>query len=749
MDARNDARDVHQVLVESKTRVPRVRSDIIPRPRLTSRLAASADLPLVVVSAPVGFGKTSLLVDWARNDGRTFAWVSLDQGDDDVVELMTSICSAVARVRPVDPSAFRELAAPGVSILGRVVPRLAASMADADPLVLVLNKMHEVESRDCRDAIDLLIDLIPSGVQVVVSSRRDVWLAGGRRRVRGEVLEIGATDLVFDEAETEEFLSCAGVRAGSEQITELLARTEGWPAGLVLFTLARRSDPGSIRSVGASTMAERVVSDFIRSEVLAGLSPQTSSFLRRTAILDVMSPSLCDAVCDTTDSGAILASLMAENLFITPVDGEGEWFRYHPLFRAVLLDEIMRSGVEEVRCLHLRAARWWAAAGSPERTIEHARAGGDLTIAADLLVSEMPQAYNKGHLHTIERWLTELGDETIERNPVLAGLAGWLAALAGNAVVAMRWADHVEHVAADADSEGTTFVTSRAALRAFLCAHGVEQMETDAGSVVAAEPLWGLWRPASLGFLAVARWLQGDGREASTLFSESIETTSAVDGFDDPQARYLAYRGVLSMDRDDWPSAEKDIDDACSVIAAAHLSEYAVNGIVQAATARLLLHRNEIEAGRAALAEAMRLRTSITWVNPWAAAWVRLEMADAHLSLADPEGARVLLHEVDEVLYRRPKLGRLVDRVDALRTTLSQWPTDVHGTTLSAAELRLLPYLQTHLSLKEIGDRLYVSRNTVSTQTNSIYRKLAVSGRSEAVDRARVLGLLAPSVLDR
>ena len=264
-------------------------------------------------------------------------------------------------------------------------------------------------------------------------------------------------------------------------------------------------------------------------------------------------------------------------------------------------------------------------------------------------------------------------------------------------------------------------------------------MEADAASVVAADPLWGRWRPASLGFLAVARWLHGNDTEATALFSESIETVSAL-GFDDPHARYLAYRAVLSMDRDDWVSAERDIHSVCSVVAAAHLSEYSVNAIVQAANARWLLHHNETERGRVAVFEAMRLRTSITWVNPWAAVWVRLEMADADLALADPEGARVLLHEIDEILYRRPKLGRLGDRADRLRHTLTNWPTDGRGTTLSTAELRLLPYLQTHLSLKEIGERLYVSRNTVSTQTNSIYRKLGASGRSEAVDRARRVG---------
>ncbi len=745
MSTRIDAREVHHVLVDSKTRVPQTRSATIARPRLTTRLAAGAGLPLVVVSAPAGFGKTTLLTDWARQDGRTFAWVSLDRDDDDSVSLVSSICSAVARIRPIDPALLRDVAAPGASILGQIVPRLVASIdAVDDPLVLVLNNLHEVDSLECRDVINLLLDLLPSGVQVSVSSRREVWLAGGRRRMRGEVLEIGAADLAFDESEIEAFLVEAGMRNTPERVQQLLQRTEGWPAGLVLFALAPHED--AIRSTAGLAAPDRVVSDFIRSEVLSDLPAATSSFLHHTAILDVLCPSLCDAVRDSTNSAAILESLVAANLFITPLDAEGEWFRYHPLFRAVLLDETVRSSADSITQLHLRAAHWWAAARSVEHTIEHSRAGGDLTIAAELLVRELPEAYNKGRLHTTQKWLSELGEATIERDPELAGLAGWLAALAGNAVAALRWADHIERLTPAGDA--ASFVSGCAAFRAFLCAHGTEQMEADAASVVAAEPLWGRWRPASLGFLAVARWLRGDDTEASALFSEGIETASAL-GFDDPHARYLAYRAVLSMDRDDWASAERDIHGACSVIAAAHLSEYAVNAIVQAAKARWLLHHNETERGRAALLEAMRLRTSITWVNPWAAVWVRAEMADAHLALADPEGARVLLHEIDEVLYRRPKLGRLGGRAEKLRQTLANWPTDGRGTTLSTAELRLLPYLQTHLSLKEIGERLYVSRNTVSTQTNSIYRKLAVSGRSEAVARARELGLLAPGILDR
>ncbi len=743
-----EATDVHQVLLDAKTGVPRVRSGFIRRPRLMSVLAASVDLPLVVVSAPVGYGKTTLLVDWLEHDDRAVAWVSLDRADDDVVTLMTSIVTGVRRVRELDAAISRELASPVVSVLGRVVPGLAASIGAVDePLVIVLDHFDEIRSRDCGDAVGLLLDLLPAQVQLVVSSRQEVWLAGGRRRVRGEVLEIGATDLVFDTDEVAELLELRGVEPSPERVERLLERTEGWPAGLALLALTDRSDAATAGSSIAPSSPDRAVSDFIRSEVLAGLPPEIDRFLHGTAILDVLSPPLCDAVLDSTQSATVLDTLMRTGLFVTPLDGDGAWFRYHPLFRTVLLDEASRCEPDTIRERHLRAARWWAAAGSVERTIEHARAGGDPTIAADLIVKVISQAYNDGRSNDVRRWLDQLGEERIARNPELAGMVGWLEALTGNVVEAQRWADRIEHLTSDGDQEFEPIVSSRAALRAFLCAHGVEQMEVDATSVVTMEPVWGPWRPASLGFLAVARWLQGDDDEAFALFSESLDVTTTTDGFDDPEARYLAYRAVLSMDRGDWAHAARDLELAVSVIDEAHLSEYAVNSIVEAARARLLLHCNETETGRASLFNAMRLRTSVTWVNPWGAVWLRLEMADAHLALGDPGAARILLQETEGVLYRRPKLGRLNARADVLRETLSRWPTDLHGTALSTAELRLLPYLQTHLSLKEIGERLYVSRNTVSTQTNSIYRKLVVSGRSEAVDRARELGLLAPSVL--
>ncbi len=651
---------VHQVLVAAKTSVPSLRSGFVRRRRLTSRLAASADLPLVVVSAPVGYGKTTLLVDWLEHDDRTVAWVSLDQADDDVATLMASIIAGVERVRELDASPSRDLATPEVSLLGRVVPGLAASIGVVDePLVLVLDNLEEIRSRDCQDALRLLLDLLPEQVQLVVAGRREVWLAGGLRRVRGEVLEIGTSDLVFDAVEAAELLELRGSVPSPERVRPMLEQTEGWPTGLALLALTQRSDSATSGSSIAPSSPDRAVAEFIGAEVLAGLPPEIDHFLHGTAILDVLSPPLCDAVLDSAQSAAMLETLLGAGLFITPLDNSSEWYRYHPLFRTVLHDEASRSEPDTVRERHLRAARWWAAAGSVDHTIEHARAGGDLTIAADLIVAEMPRAYNDGRLSAVRRWLDQLGEEIIERNPELAGLVGWLEALTGNAVEAQRWADRIEHLTSEGDSEVESFVSSRAALRAFLCAHGIEQMEADARSVVTNEPVWGPWRPASLGFLAVARWLQHDDDEAFALFSQSLEVTTATDGFDDPEVRYLAYRAVLSMDRDDWSAADRDLELAVSVVERAHLFEYAVNSIVEAARARLLVHRNEIETGRASLFRAMRLRTSVTWVNPWGAVWLRLELADAHLVLGDPEAARILLQEAEGVLYRRPKLGRL------------------------------------------------------------------------------------------
>ncbi len=702
----------------------------------------------MVLSAPVGFGKTTLFAEWADVDERPFAWVSLDPSDNDPADLLTSIAIAVSRVRPVDAALFSDLAAPGHSALGRGVPRLVASLATTGRgMVLVLSNLHEITSHECRDVIGLLIDLLPDEIQVAVSSRHQVWLAGGQRRARGEVLEFGASDLALDDDEAAQLLRGMGKGDAIGSTLETLQPTEGWPVGLYLGALgARAAGPGRV-AIDPST-PPRIVADFIRSEVLAGLSAGQQRFLRRSAVLDEVSAGVCDFVLDTNDSALVLDSLVQINMFIVPLDARSGWYRFHSLFRGVLIDDLTRHEADIAPGLHRRASEWWQANGSLERAIRHAMATTDVDYAARVLTEHLPGVYNSGQLLVVDKCLREFGDRNIEQSPALAGLAGVVAALCGRAIDAVRWAEQTERIDPSSLAPETIpfFDAPRAVLQVALCQYGVEAMQADAEAFVAREPEWGRWRPTAVGLLGMARWLGGDADGAFSRFSESIEAAQQL-GLVDPLARMSAYRALVSMDRDDWASAALDVERARNVVAEAHLTEYDLSTVVDVASARLAVHRHDHERVRIDLDTALRKRVLLSWAFPWAAVWLRVEMADANLAIADPGGARILLREIDDVMFHRPRLGVLNERVEALRDRLTEWPRDVASSMLTSAELRLLPYLQTHLSLKEIGERLYISRNTVATEATAIFRKLRVSGRSAAVDRARELGLLERSTL--
>ncbi|MBK9178691.1 MAG: LuxR family transcriptional regulator [Acidimicrobiales bacterium] len=740
--------DVTEALRGAKLSPPRVRPGTVSRPRLVDALVSRASLPLVVISAPVGFGKTTLLADWADVDDRAFVWVTLEPGDGDPVSLLALVAAAVARVRPVDPRLLADLRSPGASALGGTVPRLIAAVrSPGEPFVLVLRNLHEATARLGHDAIDLLVDHLPSGVQVVAVSRRAVWLASAVRRSRGELFELGPADLAFDEGEARLLVDAAGVDLAADELRRLVQLTEGWAAGIQLNVLAMRSDRASGRRLDLLS-PHPFVSGFVRAEVLSRLPRDTVRFLRRTAVLDVMTGSLCDAVLDSTGSAGYLASISRSNLFLTPFDDRRDWYRVHSLFRAVLLDELVRREPDLVPGLHRRAADWWEANGPVDRAIAHARASGDLDRTARLVADEILPAYLAGRLPLVETWLREIGESTIEREPSLAVLAGWIAALGGRAVDATRWAEAAGRLVppGDGGDEAAWLTSARAMLRAAMCPHGVAAMAADAEVAVGIEPVWGVWRTVAVGLLAVARWLDGDDAGAELLLGDAIEAAEAS-GASVPLTRWLAHRGVLLMDRGDWTTAGEDLDRALAAIDATGLTEYGASALAYAASARFHLHHRDVEAARVALERGMRLRPLATWAIPWFAVLVRLEMADAQLALAEPGAVSVLLRELDDILRHRPDVGILDERVEWLRERLRHVRGDRIVSTLTAAELRVLPHLQTHLTLEEIGERLCVSRNTVSSQAGSIYRKLGVASRGEAVARAREIGLLAPTTL--
>ena len=485
--------DGRDALLEAQLHPPRSRPGLVERLGLVDLLVAGSDRPLVVLSAPVGYGKSTLLAEWARRDGRTFAWVSLGPGDGDPVALFTLIGHAVGRALGVDPAVFNA-ETPGISVIGQVVPRLIAALqAAASPLVIVINNLHEVRDKDSRDALNLLVDHLPPGAQLAVSSRQPVWLATSARRASGQVLELGPGDLAFSADEVARLLEVVAGTVGPDDVAQIVAATEGWPAGVYLSALALRrhgSKPaGLVLPVAAATTVD-VTAQFIRDEVLSELHPDVVRFLRRVAVLEVMSGPLCDAVLHTDGSDRVLQSISRSNLLVVPIDASGSWYRCHMLLRTALLDELANQEHDLVPVLHARASAWWEAAGSIDPAVRHALAAGDTPRAAELAAGAIIPAYYSGRLHVVETWLAEIGDAGIDANPTLAVLAGWIAALTGRSADAARWLDRVDSIeTAGAPPPGVpSFESNRATLRGFLCAHGVDEMAADAELAASLEP---------------------------------------------------------------------------------------------------------------------------------------------------------------------------------------------------------------------------------------------------------------------
>jgi LuxR family maltose regulon positive regulatory protein len=312
----------------------------------------------------------------------------------------------------------------------------------------------------------------------------------------------------------------------------------------------------------------------------------------------------------------------------------------------------------------------------------------------------------------------------------------------------LRWAAFVDTASFDlASADGAaSFDSSRALLRALMCRDGVEQMVRDASFAAAAEPPWGAWRASALVLSAEAHLLRGEDENAATLFAESSSVAAAqgnVGSFILAQAEL----GVLAMNRGRWPEAAEHVDKALATIDEFRMPDHAMSVLALAASARLAVQRGDRRGLDGQLTRAMRSRLSCTLALPYVAVRARLQLARVHAAIGDHAGASHLLREVDDILLHRPDLGTLVEQAATLRRILTANPHEavVGGAPLTVAELRLLPYLQTHLTFREIGERLFVSRNTVSSEVGSIYRKLGVSSRSDAVDRATTLGLIGGS----
>ena len=728
------ATEVSFDLVEAKLAAPRLRHGTVAKESVIRELCASS-VPFTTVVAAAGYGKTTLLARWAETDPRPFAWVALDGRDDDAVVFLRYIAAAVHRVEPVPSEVFDALSGPGGAAWTMRVPQVGSALAALErPLVLALDDLHAVANPSCLDVLAELSRYVPSGSQIAVASREEPALPLGRWRAQGSVHEIGVADLRLDEQEAGLLLAAAGIELDTDEVSELTDRTEGWPAGLYLAALSMQAGAETPARAESFTGDDRFVSEYFRHELLSRLPAAEARFLTHTSVLNRMSGGLCDSVLESTGSAHKLETLERTNGFMVPLDRRGEWYRYHHLFRDLLRTELELNEPDVVAVLNGRAMEWCIANGMPEAAVVYAHASGETSTVASLVEALALKLYYDGRMETVEEWLGWFGDDELAHHPALAVYGAWFRALTGRSADADRWL---------ALAGNDVIEPSADTLRAHMMRDGLQEALAHANRTLERLPPASVWMVGGFLVRGIVHALLGATDRATDDLKEAIERGLASGAVDDVFAAQ-GQLALLAAREGAWGEAGQYARAAQAFVEETRLGDYSASAIVHVATARVALHEARPEDARVALALTHRLRPLLNEAIPWLTVEVGLELTRAHLALAEVGAARTILRETEEVLELRPDMGFLVDDARELRDRLAatSGSDGAWAMSLTGAELRLLPYLATHLTVPEIATRLFISRNTVKTEAVSIYRKLSASSRSEAIEHAVEVGLL-------
>jgi len=745
-------------LFESKLHPPPARAAVVPREALVDRLVETGDVPITSVVAPPGYGKTTLLAEWAHREDTRIAWLSIDRLDNDLSQFVSYAVAALDRVEPLEPTLLdgttRQLS------VARAASRVAGAMASMkQPITLVLDNVESLYDAACLDTVAELALHLPSGTRLAVATRADPPLPVPRLRAARDIVEIGVDELTLNDREARRLLEEAGVRLDNGDLDLVLERAEGWPVGLYLAALALKAG-GSGELVGVPfTGDDRLVAEYLRSEVLNNLSSDEVRFLTRTSVVDRLSGQLCDALLDSAGSAEVLESLAHANLLLIPLDRRGEWYRYHHLLRDLLRAELSRREPEVVSQLHLRASEWFDGCGLPELAIDHAEAGNDADRANELLVKHAPALYATGRMELTNRWMRWFDDRgLVDQYPALAVCGALLFSGNGRMGDAERWASAAEAPQPTASrrghefsarfspkrivADGSTLASWLAVLRLVSARDGVDAVHRDAEIALSGLNIFSGLRAPVVAYEALAYLAVDDLVNADALMTRAV--TLSLDNLRIPPAA-IAYatRGLIAVQRDQWSLAASYSAEAMRLVTAWALDDYMESVLGYILEARVAIHGGSADRAAASLRSAARLRPLLTYGRPLLSVVALLELARAYAALGDTAGAREVIRQSREVLEQRPDLGMLPGQLDVLSAALDTMKTTRFGaSSLTTAELRVVPFLPTHLTFAQIAERLHVSRNTAKTQAISIYQKLGVSSRGGAVEQLGALGLL-------
>jgi LuxR family transcriptional regulator, maltose regulon positive regulatory protein len=732
-------------LLGSKLHSPGLRTGIVPRQRLTEALATSG-VPVVLVVAPPGFGKTVLLTQWETLDSRPFAWVSLDRRDNDPLLLWNYLVAAIRRIEPGFASALEPaLTSMGGTALDAIIHRILNELESTGrEIVLVLDDYHWVTSPACHESIALLVERGPPNAPLVVSSRSDPPLPFGRLRASGALFELRAAELGFTEDETAELFGGFGLDLAPDAIATVQRRTEGWPAGLYLAFLSVRNviDPrAALVEFGGSS---RTVVDYLTEVVLQSETEEHRSFLLETSILERMCASLCDSVRRRGDSARVLTEIERANLFLVALDEHREWFRYHHLFGELLRDELRRRDTDKELELHRRACAWFASAGFLDEAIQHAIAGGELDTAATLIATHWPAYLNAGRLATLTGWLEAFPRDVVRADARLCIVEAWMLVHvgsfeeAGQALAAARAAGYEGELP---DGSGTVEESVTLA-RATWPWSDVGAMLAAARAACETESRRkSEWQPLAELNLGWALVLTGETDEAvSPLEHAAALVPRHEQWIVAGDARSLLAKTCLAAG--DLAQAERWIGEAFELARTRGFADLPHVGFYQVMLGALHARRGELELADHTLGLGLEQLRGLG--DALLIAEALLERALVRSALGARTEARAMLAEARATIESCPDPGMLSQRLEEVARKLTPAQARANpDSELTERELEVLRLLAQGLTKPEVAAKLFLSYSTIHSHTKAIYRKLDGSSRDEVLERARELGVIA------
>ena len=698
-----------------------------------------------VVVAPAGYGKTSHVATWAQGDGRPIAWFELHALDNDPHILVDRLVELLGAVTDLDPRSISRSPISTAQFDTITSPALGASLRRCTtPFILVLDDVHRLESAVAVGVIDALVNNVPAHSAVVLVSRDAPRLSFAALRVTPGFVDVGAADLALDALDARALFDMIGTPADDNELDQLVARTEGWPVGIRFAAFAAdRRDVVGHPSAMTDLLADRDISEYLRNEWVRHLAVDDVQFLRCVSGLDWLSGALADHALERSDSGAMLERLASNPSVVIPIDRRGSAYRLHHLMADALDADFERVDRDARRRVAQRASEWFEQSGDIDRAIHHALRSGDIERAARLVAAHGVAMHTIGHHHTVDRWITLLPRSVVLSSTPLCVVAALTALGLGDGETALSWLRFGDQAATDASDTDRVVILEVAALRSMLITADVHAALDDANRAYHGLPP-GRSHAAACFSRGLISFVLGD--DAGSL--EALEEGSAearVVNAHTIEIQCLSALAVVAATSGDWKRALPAARAARQLVLDHGLEHLPTLVLATSMSAWAEAQTGHHDAARADMLITRRNLAYLGRLHNWVNVLSRIALANAALLIGDRVLTRTLLDDATGIDDGSATTGRVPDLLADVRRRLDTAPIAGFGaSSLTNAELRVLHYLPTNLSMVEIGKRLYVSRNTAKSHAGAIYRKLHAGSRNEAVEIAREAGLLPP-----